>query len=277
MAKLVKDPVGDRCKRYEQRDAQVLLHGVPVIARIDGRAFHTFTRGLERPFSDRFRDLMVQTTCDLVEDSGALLGYTQSDEITLVWNPTGDTQMWFGGKVQKVVSHLSAVASVSFNRYLPKYIPEKSDVRPWPTFDARVWSVPSLADVVENLAWREADAVRNSVSAVAQSLYSHKDLHGANTAKQHDLIHAKGLNWNDFDDAHKRGVYVKRIQESHVISPEEIAKLPERHELRKQYEAGTVTVAAYSRAVVKRISVPPISKMNDPYKTLLGVENGEES
>jgi tRNA(His) 5'-end guanylyltransferase len=276
MARLIKDVVGDRCKDMEQRESQTLLHGIPVIARIDGRAFHTFARGLERPFSDRFRNLMIQTTCDLVEESGAVVGYTQSDEITLAWNAVGDTQMWFGGKVQKIVSHLAAIASVSFNRNLPQYLPEKASVKPWPTFDARVWSVPSLSDVVENLAWREADAVRNSVSAVAQSLYSHKDLHGANTAKQHDLIHAKGLNWNDFDDAHKRGAYVKRVQESHVISSEEIAKLPERHELRKQYESGKVTSAMYSRSVVKRVAVPPITKIN-PYKILLGVDDGEES
>lgn len=96
----------------------------PIIARMDGRSFHTFTKGLKRPFDKNFSDCMIKTTELLVKETGACIGYTQSDEITLVWyngNPT--SQIWFDGKVQKMVSQLAAQATLFFYREVVKRLP----------------------------------------------------------------------------------------------------------------------------------------------------------
>lgn len=134
-----------------------------------------------------------------------MLGYTQSDEITLVFKGNG---IPFDGRYQKLCSVLAGFASAVFAREAMELWPLKQIV---PCFDCRVWEVPSEADAIDVLAWREADAVKNSVSMAARAFYSHKELHGKGQKEMHDLLHAKGVNWNDYPVHFKRGVYVKRI------------------------------------------------------------------
>ena len=132
------DDLGDRMKVFEQAEAgRRFLPLLPVVARLDGRGFSSFTRGLQRPFDSRMSDLMIETTKALVDETVAVCGYTQSDEITLAWySDDYRSQIFFDGKIQKMVSTLAAIASVTFNKLLPQFLPEK--VTAAPTFDCRV-------------------------------------------------------------------------------------------------------------------------------------------
>lgn len=118
--------LGERMKWYENRFADEFMPMVPIIARLDGRSFHNFTKGLKRPYDERLSSLMTQTTAYLVSETNARCGYTQSDEISLVWLADDwDNEVFFAGKLQKMNSILSAMCSVYFNRNLGNLLPEK--------------------------------------------------------------------------------------------------------------------------------------------------------
>jgi tRNA(His) 5'-end guanylyltransferase len=140
----LEDSLGDKLKEFEFREAgRTCLPGLPIIARLDGRAFHTFTKGLQRPYDQRLSDAMVATTCALIEETHASLGYTQSDEITLLWqNKYSETsEMLFSGRYQKLTSILASLASVEFFKQVIANIPEKKDRTP--VFDCRVFQLPT--------------------------------------------------------------------------------------------------------------------------------------
>ena len=167
--------LGQRMKDYESMGEGNLLPLIPVVARLDGRAFHTFTSGLERPYDKRLTDLMVATTRFLVEETNARIGYTQSDEITLIWlADTYDGSIFMGGRAFKMISLLAAMATGFFNRHLGEFLPEKKDQLPM--FDCRVWNVPTLMEACNVLVWREQDATRNSIQMAGQSQFSHTQL-----------------------------------------------------------------------------------------------------
>lgn len=212
------DSLGDRMKFYEGMGSgdDRLMPRIPTVARLDGKAFHTFCRGLERPYDLRLTDLMVNTTKHLVKETAAKIGYTQSDEITLIWlNEEPKEMIYFDGRVQKMLSVLSAQASVYFNKHLAEAMPEKADMEP--VFDCRVFNVPTKYEAVNCLIWREMDATRNSVTMAAQSVYSHRELHGKHQGNMHDMLMAKDINWNDYPASFKRGTYVQR--ETYEKSP----------------------------------------------------------
>lgn len=229
----MKDDLGDRMKLYEGMEAgRRLMPLLPAMARIDGRAFHSFTKGMERPFDAVFSSCMVGTTAALVRDTGACMGYTQSDEITLAWHAsTTQSQIWFDGRVAKMTSQLAAQATLIFYRLVLERMPQYADRLP--TFDARVWNVPNRAEGANVFLWREWDATKNSVSMAASAYYSHKALLGKNSPQKHDMLHAKGVNWNDYPPLLKRGAYVQRRTVSVPFSTEELDKLPPKHEARK--------------------------------------------
>lgn len=228
----MSDDLGDRMKLYEGMEAgRRLMPLLPAMARIDGRAFHSFTRGMERPFDARFSACMLATTAALVRDTGACMGYTQSDEITLAWHSrTTQSQIWFDGRVAKMTSQLGAQTTLIFYRLVLERMPEYAERLP--TFDARVWNVPNRAEGANVFLWREWDATKNSVSMAALAHYSHKALIGKNSPQKHDMLHAKGVNWNDYPALFKRGAYVQRRTETIPFSAEELDKLPPKHEAR---------------------------------------------
>jgi tRNA(His) 5'-end guanylyltransferase len=205
-----KTSLGDRMKFYEGRFTnEVLMPMIPVMARLDGRSFSRFTKGLARPYDERLSNLMQQTTRYLVDATGARAGYTQSDEISLVWlQNSPDSDIFFSGKLTKMVSVLASMCSVYFNKHLSELLPEKSDQSP--VFDCRVWNVPLEYEACNCLIWREMDATRNSVSMAARSFYSHKELHGKNSSQMQEMMFQKGQNWNDYPSFFKRGTYVFR-------------------------------------------------------------------
>lgn len=201
---MVGDSLGDRMKEYESRYAPRLMPLLPTFARLDGKAFHSFTRGLQRPYDANLLALMRETTKHLLEETRATHGYTQSDEITLMfYTHDSRTQLYFDGKIQKMISVLASMATAFFQRQLSAYLPEKAEENP--LFDCRVWQVPTLCEAANAILWREMDATRNSLQMVARSHYSHWELMKRGTAALHDMIHAKDDNWDHYPAAFKRG------------------------------------------------------------------------
>lgn len=205
------DALGDRLKAYEKMETEAkFLPTLPVYARIDGRCFSKFTRGMERPYDSVMSSMMQETTRYLVEQTGALTGYTQSDEISLVWySDDPKSEIFFCRKKQKMTSILSAIATAKFLEQALKYFPEKCE-KNLPTFDARVFQVPSQMEAMNCFLWRVQDAVKNSITMAASSVYSHKQLMNKNGADKLDMLMDKGINWNDYPRFFKEGSFFKR-------------------------------------------------------------------
>lgn len=211
-----------RMKQYEEVPRTVLTHRMPMILRVDGRAFHTYTRKLHHaardlgPWNPVMRDAMTDAARALVKEvSGAKLAYIQSDEISVLvtdYDAVG-TQPWFDKVVQKVCSVSASVATMAFNNNIRQYVDSGLPAELFPataTFDARAFVVPQ-DDVCNYFIWRQRDAEKNSISMLAQDHFSPKQLHGKNgNAKQDMLMLEKGVNWNDCDTWKKRGWCVDR-------------------------------------------------------------------
>lgn len=240
--------LGDRMKRYELEEAgRRMLPRLPIMARLDGRAFHTFTQGLERPYSTRFVRCMVDTTRLLVERYHADLAYTQSDEITLYWrNSDIKASMLFDGRFQKWTSLLAASATLRFGKTVARWLPEK--LRLDPEFDCRVWQVPNEQEAYHAFLWREDDATRNSLQMAAQHYFTHEQLMYKDAAQLHDLLYSVGINWNDYPAFFKRGTYVRRIKHERMLTADELARIPEQHR-------PTTPVA---RSAVLPLDAPPL-------------------
>jgi tRNA(His) 5'-end guanylyltransferase len=252
-----KDLFGDRMKMYENQTCGIkLLPRIPVIARLDGKGFSKFTRGLRRPYDERLSNLMIELTKYLVKETNANCGYTQSDEITLMWYVDDPkSSIYFDGRYFKMVSDLSAMASVFFNKKLVEYLPEKSDK--CPRFDCRVFNVPTLDEAVNTFLWREQDATKNSITMAASAFYSHKQLHKKNGSEKQEMLFQKGVNWNDYPTFFKRGTYVQRKRICRKFTTDELEKLPKKHEARKNPDL------MIERWVVDRIDIPPLSKITN--------------
>jgi tRNA(His) guanylyltransferase len=235
------DEFGDRMKMYEGLCNQGLLPRVPVLARLDGRNFHSFTKHAARPFSESFHALMLEVTRHLVAESVATVGYTQSDEITLCWTE----HPFFEGNVHKMVSTLAAMASVHLHGLaLETTYPDglmgshtvtreaKSGLK-WgqaPTFDCRVWVVPSRVEATNVFLWRQQDAARNSVQMAARHHLGHAACNNKDTKLlQEMLFEHKNINWNDYPAWAKRGIFVKHAKTRRSFTAEEIEALPPKH------------------------------------------------
>jgi tRNA(His) guanylyltransferase len=259
----MEDSLGDRMKMFENLEAgRRLMPLLPVIARMDGRNFHTFTKGLERPYDERFSRLMVEVTKQLVRESNARVGYTQSDEISLILYAEGyDNQVYFDGRVHKMVSQLAAQTSAIFNFLLPNYLPEKAAARHverLPTFDARLFTVPNLTEATNAILWREQDATKNSISMAARAYYSHNELLNKSGSEMQELLFAKGVNWNNYPDFFKRGSYVQRKTVTQKFTTEELEALPPNLE--------------FERIEISSVSLPPLARVTNRERVLLYAE-----
>lgn len=256
------DSLEDRMKAYEGVEAsRRLMPLVPGLARVDGRSFSTYTRGLEKPFDPRLSRLMIETARHLLRESGARLAYTQSDEITLVFYADDPKeQLWFDGRVQKLCSQLAAQATAAFNHLLPEALPEKFAARTlanMPTFDARVWSVPTMAEAANVLVWREQDATRNSVEAAARSKFSHNALHEKSQREMVQMMREQGLIWEELPVFFKRGTYLQRRVVKRAFTADELDALPPKHEARKN------PALEIERTDIVELSVPPITRVQN--------------
>lgn len=262
-----RDTIGNRMKRYEFRhSSDRLLDHVPAIARMDGKSFHTFTRGFDRPFDSSFSNLMIQVTKLLVHDTGASAGYTQSDEISLIWEQASiESQLFFDGRVSKMVSILAATTSVAFNALLWECMPSK--FAEMPVFDARVFSVPNHQEAIRYLQWREADATRNSITMAAQSVYSHRELFKKSSSQKQEMLFQKGINWNQYPASFRRGTYWIRRKITRSYSEEELASLPPRHEA--HVNPGLVV----ERNEIWRPEMPPLRRVANAAQVVFGGES----
>ena len=194
------DSLGDRMKEfYENRTRYMLPRRTFTVIRIDGKAFHSYTKGLKRPFDDQLMSDMDETAKFLCKEiQGSKLAYIQSDEISLILIDFDDigTDAWFDGNIQKMTSVSASLATGKFNELRPGKLA---------FFDSRVFTIPYQTEVENYLLWRQNDASRNSISAVAQSLYSHKELTEKSCDQMQEMIFQKGTNWNDLASRYKRG------------------------------------------------------------------------
>jgi tRNA(His) 5'-end guanylyltransferase len=186
---------------------------------------------MNKPFDGAFVATMQDVTRKLVEEAGATVGYTQSDEITLIWYSSNyKSQIFFNGKTQKMTSVLASMTTGFFNDRI-KYNTGNFEM-PLAFFDCRVWQVPTLAEACNVLLWREQDAVRNSISMSAQSQFSHKQLHKKSTKDMLQMLESIGVVWGNLPGKYKRGSYFMRQKVTRKFSKTELANLPEKHAAR---------------------------------------------
>lgn len=213
----MRDPMGDRMKQqYEDRTRFMLPRRTYTIMRLDGRAFHTVTKYMERPFDWRFAaemDFLASNLCAQV--SGTVFAYVQSDEISLLLQDFESigTQPWFDGNVQKMVSVAASYAGAIFGAHAV----DLGDAH----FDARVFTIPDPVEVANYFLWRQRDARRNAVQMAAQSRWSPKQLEGRSIE---DLIAMMaeghlGLEPIVFDEHYDPGFIMGRwvIKETYVV------------------------------------------------------------
>lgn len=251
----MSDAMGDRMKAYEGCESgRRFMPLLPVVARLDGKRFSAFTRGLARPYDPRLTELMVETTKYLVSNTVALVGYTQSDEITLVWySPRSDGEIYFDGRVQKMTSVLAAECTAYFNSRLREFLPEKADQRP--VFDCRVWNVPTLEEAANTVMWREFDATKNSITMAAQCHYEHSELMHKNGPQKQEMLFAKGVNWNEYPVEFKRGSYVLKREITRKLSELDLTDLPPLHNLRLNPDA------EFTRPMILSVELPPLGRV----------------
>lgn len=199
----MQDSLGDRQKQYEDSFRITLPNRMPVLIRLDGKSFSSLTKPLSKPINIPFVNLMNDVASYLCENiQGCQLSYLQSDEISLLLNnyKEYDTQPWLGNNLQKITSVPAAWASSIFTSLSTQVFGKMKVI----AFDARAWLLPK-EDVNNYFLWRQRDCTRNSISMLAQSLYSHKELIGKNSSDKQELCFQKGINWNNLPTFQKRG------------------------------------------------------------------------
>ena len=269
------DQLGIRIKEYESLTTGCkLMKGLGIIARLDGRSFHTFCRGLKKPFCYELVETMQEVTKFLVEETHAQLGYVQSDEISLCWLDVDKAP--FEGKLFKLQSVLASLATSKFVNYIAQYhnayshlyrrIETETDInirKSWellyekcqkiiPSFDCRVFQLPNEIELANTFVWREIDAVRNSVSMLAQANFSHKELQGKDRKAMITMLEEKGIRWNELRDDLKRGAYFKRVLVEKELDDETWNKIPKG----KKPESRIVT-----RSEIQRYEIPEMKNI----------------
>lgn len=223
------DALGDRMKAYEGATDARLDVLLPIYARIDGRSFSRFTRGMARPFDAAMSAAMIATASGLVERSHARIAYTQSDEISLVFlgeNP--ESEILFNGRILKLASVLASLATAIFTAR----IMADSALEPYrerlPHFDCRVCQLPSKTEAANMFVWRYKDARKNAISMAAQAEFSHKELHGKHGGDMLAMLGARGVDFEAHPDFFKHGTFVRRTTVMRELTPTELERIPEK-------------------------------------------------
>jgi len=289
------DILGDRMKLYEgQESDRRFMPLLPICARLDGRNFSGFTKGMQRPYDPYFSRLMIDTTKYLVEETNAKIGYTQSDEISLIfYSDKYESQVFFDGRIQKMNSILASMCSVYFNKTmqilhkdiiasyftLQNYNNSESktishSVQTWakkvnsmPLFDCRVWTVPNQEEACNVLLWRELDTTKNAITMAAREYYSDKELFKKNGSDKQELLHKKGINFNDYPAFFKRGSYIQRRTVLKKFTTEELYRLPAKHKAINNPELEV------ERSEVREIEMPIFTKIINRVGVVFNGEN----
>lgn len=223
----MKDDLGDRMKgNYEDRTRYSLPRRTYTIIRLDGKAFHTYTRGLQKPFDKGLTDDMDYSIITMMpEIQGAVFAYTQSDEISVLVTdfaqPT--TSAWFDGNLQKICSVAASIITAKFNFFrMGRILTAGSNMPQKKTayFDARVFTIPDPTEVMNYFIWRNQDCSRNSVSMVAQANFSHSELQGKSTKEMLAMLSVKGESskWESYPEGDKFGRIIFKEEYDYVPS-----------------------------------------------------------
>ena len=216
-----KTSLGDRMKAYENVERRYLTRRAPLIIRLDGCHFHSFTRGFDKPFDSSFLEAMRQTMLYLCYNiMGAKLGYTQSDEITLLLtdDDTLETQAWFDKNLQKIVSVSAAMATNFFNKEVAMQVEtgvaspglkKAYDDGRLAIFDSRAFLTPR-EEVMNVFEWRQQDCRRNSIQMLGQTYFSQKELQGLSCAKIVEKLKTIGVSWDNLFPEYQNGVCARK-------------------------------------------------------------------
>lgn len=253
------ESLGDRMKAFESVEAKRrFTQGQPVMVRLDGRSFHTFTKGMARPFHEPMSRCMIETARYLVSESHAAFAYTQSDEITLgFWaRPPEDgksaPQILFDGRVQKLCSVLAAMASAKFNQLALDLLPEHA--HKLPVFDARAFEMPSLEEMANCVLFRALDCKKNAITMAALTHFSHNAISHKNGQEKLQMLEAAGVNWMAYPAFFRDGTFLRREVHSRNLSEEELARIPE----------GKRPEGPVLRSRVVEVETPPFYELANP-------------
>ena len=219
---------------------------------------------MDKPFDARLSSIMRAVTSHLIDQTQARVGYTQSDEITLVFESEGpENEPIFGGRVFKMTSVLSSMASAKFTLLAAEAWPDRVQ-RIVPSFDCRVFNVPSREEAVNALIWRERDAARNAVQSVAQTHFSPAMIHGKSAADLVEMLLENGVSMDSFPVAHRLGCYLARRGFETLLDEEALGRIPERYR-----PIGPVT-----RSRVIDLDLAPLTARPDRVALIFASENG---
>jgi tRNA(His) guanylyltransferase len=248
--KVKGDSLGDRMKgQYEDRTRYLLPRRTFTILRLDGKAFHAYTRQLQRPYDLGFMGDMDAAAAALCEQAqGAACAYVQSDEISVLLADfaTITTEAWFDAGLQKLVSVSASIVTAAFNARRPG---------PQAHFDCRAFTIPDRVEVGNYFVWRQQDATRNSINMAAETVASHRELMGIDSKGRQEILHRHGINWNDYPLGFKRGrMVVRHAQEVNGVV---------RHDWRVDYPPVFTQERAYLDAMIPGREPAPCTETTD--------------
>ena len=224
-----RQTLSDRMKEYEAvTTSTTLMKKLPLYARLDLRAGHTFCKGLDKPFDKDFSSTMHNVTKHLVDKLGATVGYTQSDEISLVWKDA--SQAPFENRLFKLESVFAGMASAAFVMHGCKTKLKDRIEKFVPAFDCRVMNMPSLEECANMLMWREQDSIKNSITLLALEHFSNKQIHKIDSDDKVKMLADIGVDYYKvLAPELRKGAYFTRETVDKVLSNEDLAKIPEKH------------------------------------------------
>ena len=232
-------PLEVRMKTYEAVTTETkLIERLPIYARIDMRAGHTWCRGLQKPFDQNYAAAMRGATKYIVEETGAAVGMTQSDEASFVW--LDDTKVPFGTRLFKLQSVLASMFTAAFMRQYINANMLDMVMKRLPSFDCRVLNMPSLTEAANMITWRSMDSVKNSITLLALEYFSNKQIHGKNGEEKIRMLTEKGVDYYALPEEYRIGAFFRRETYKKTLSSEELAKIPEKQRILD--ENGKMTV-----------------------------------
>ena len=262
-----------RMRQYEQIETERrVMSMLPVYIRLDGRCFSQFTKDMEKPFDYKMNNVMINVTKNLVGETNALIGYTQSDEINLILEGSSDNEHSdFGNKIHKLTS---VIAGMTSSLFLLNYI-VYFDVYPYsietlPTFDCRVINLPTETEAANMILWRNLDATKNAITSAASILFTAKELLNKSGPEKQEMMFQEGINFNDYPEHFKRGTFVKKIKVKEEIDQETWDKIPEFNKPKSREVV---------RGKVISFSMPPFCQVDNREDVIFGnsdpIVNGE--
>ena len=212
------DPLGNHLKSsYEDVYRTHIPRRTYAIVRIDGKAFHTFTKGLEKPYCQPLADSLDEATVALASQMmGTKFAYSQSDEISFLLTDFDkeNTEAWFSGNIQKIASVSASIFTAHFNRAWGNRVEDAQLA----TFDSRVFVIPTAQEVANYFVWRQQDSIRNSLNSLASVHFSHKSLQGTNSLDKRSMLNDIGFDWTTIPNEFRRGRVIRKVGQRRTVS-----------------------------------------------------------